>query len=730
MAIKNLDEWYLELPEDVMEMEQLSRAEVYQRCQDYRLLSINRREIDGRRGTLVPAKSLSDAAKERWQKRLLQQLVMPTLPASSSPTCASQTKTAEPTSASPPETASARPDTIGATAPAAGPQQLPLTPPTNLDLRIAAVPPGPQKKVALARFRAVQPLFNEDWRKLAYPSKSAYVRGVAAELKVTQKTIWQWRADLAKTITPDCVEGDPSALAPQRPGPETLGPGSCALDVSTRLFIRQCWEADKLTRTQTVAAVKGYLEGKQRGCGAAHYYDELSSAFPLETTIRRFINQVLHGDDDPWRAGADALKAACGHIDRRYDDLASLQRVDTDEAKINILTYDENHLKDREEKPLIRREWFFSFYDVRSAYPLVWDLVVGDKRIPKTGITAKDEIRLLVSLIREYGVPGAINSDRGRFRGREFGGQTIDGRPGPDFSETDGILDRLGIRHNMPREKNPRGSRLERFHRYLADCARGVPGWIGANTQERKLARGDADAAQHLAWLNGDSRTTPLLCHRELVELVAKWVEAWRNHPSQGNGMGGLSPQAVFVHNRPPEGFRRFSDVELAWITAEHFPNETIELGGIITLPDKKRYSHPLLILLAGESRECVRLRHDDSHISVLPAQKGQEVILAPRRIPVGTADPEGLARACEHLAAVRKIAGEMGARRQDPEKAEGTKQKAEPPSPDSRVPSPEAEISSVEWQMRKNFLAPEASVAEPAAPSLYDLSDCTVEEQ
>jgi hypothetical protein len=103
--------------------------------------------------------------------------------------------------------------------------------------------------------------------------------------------------------------------------------------------------------------------------------------------------------------------------------------------------------------------------------------------------------------------------------------------------------------------------------------------------------------------------------------------------------------------------------------------------------------------------------------------------------VPVGTADPQALARACEHLAAVRKIAAEMGARR-EAANAEYRIQNIESPSPESRVPSlearvpsPETEMSSSEWIMRKNFVAPEPAASEPAAPSLYDLNDCTVEQ-
>jgi hypothetical protein len=76
----------------------------------------------------------------------------------------------------------------------------------------------------------------------------------------------------------------------------------------------------------------------------------------------------------------------------------------------------------------------------------------------------QDEIDLLCRLIREFGVPGLINSDRGRFRGRTFGGRFLNHDRAEMYPERDGILDRLDIKRNLPREHNPRGSRLERFH--------------------------------------------------------------------------------------------------------------------------------------------------------------------------------------------------------------------------------------------------------------------------
>jgi hypothetical protein len=174
----------------------------------------------------------------------------------------------------------------------------------------------------------------------------------------------------------------------------------------------------------------------------------------------------------------------------------------------------------------------------------------------------EDELNLFVALIRKFGVPRAIHSDRGRFRGKVWGGEPYQQRIDKEFASVNGILQRVGqlagfpqgIRHDMPRVHNPRGTRLERFHRFVADHFRGKPGWIGANTRERKMTRGDADAARHRLWCFGKlapGEPAPLLTRAEVFAEVNKMMQAWRAHNSQGTDMNGMTPHAVFVQNSP-----------------------------------------------------------------------------------------------------------------------------------------------------------------------------------
>ena len=137
-------------------------------------------------------------------------------------------------------------------------------------------------------------------------------------------------------------------------------------------------------------------------------------------------------------------------------------------------------------------------------------------------------------------------------------------------------------------------------------------------------------------------------------------MDAWREHSSKGTDMCGLTPHAVFVQCSPASGFPRISEEQLAFATAQHFENERIEKGGIIELRDGSRYSHPSLVAIAGQKREVVRLRHDHSFVTVLPAQKGEETVTAPRRVRVGMKDPDELARQMELQNRLEKLAGAM----------------------------------------------------------------------
>jgi hypothetical protein len=595
--------------------------------------------------------------------------------------------------------------------------------------------PAPQAKACIERFKWIEPLQNHDWMALGCKSWTAAVRKRARAMGVSYNTmlrmIYKYRAT-----------EDIAALANERPGPEK-GTGT-VLDAGMRTHLKRCWEVEKLTRAQCCRSLESYLAEKQRGNGARWIYE-----VPHRTTIERYINKDLQGGLNPIRMGEEALHAYAGHIDRRFTDLAALERVESDECRLNLFGFDPRRPLDNDGDPLAPRYWLLTFYDCRSIYPTCWSLVHGSEFELKHGIAEEDEINLFDYLIRNYGKPAGIHSDRGRFRGKRFGGRPLaDKEIDENFQHADGILDDLNIAHNTPRVHNPRGTRLERFHRWVADWFRGKPGWIGANHKERKMTNGDADFAQYKLWVKGKlapGTPPPLLTYDQIMAKVNEMMEAWRDHLSEGTDMNGLSPRAVFNHATPQGGFERISEERLNLATAERYPDEGILAGGIIQLPDGSRYSHPLLVLIPkGEKRTCIRLRHDHSSISVLPSKNGEETIVAPRRIRVGGNDPDELARQTEQQALLEKTIAGFGSKPPAAFRIEMTEDPKEQVTGD-RLQVTESdpvhpEVSSVEWQAERMHIQPapvamdlkaETITAEDSVPSLHELEefDPTMEE-
>lgn len=581
----------------VVELEGVSRREVYRRMEAGHprfLISRDRREVDGKPGRLINPRSMSFEAQQHWRKKLLESADSPK-----------------------PESAS---------------EQLSLLPHSELDTQIAALSLSrSERDVVLRRYRIVDLCLNHNWKAEGYTSKGEFLKALAERNQTSQRSIERWVC--AWKQGENLLD-----LVNERPGP---APGTAALlDGDMRAHLVGCWTIKKLTLRQCYRSLVNYLEVKQNspGCRVDYFY-----SIPSRTTVERFIHS-LSPIDDAARQGTDALKAAVGHIDRTYRAVHSLDRVDVDEWIVDALAFDPQHA------PRVGRYYLLTFLDERSIYPLVWSLIEQPNE--------HEEINLLCRLIREFGLPGLINSDRGRFRGRTFGGRFLNRDRSEMYKERDGILDRLEIRRNTPREHNPRGNRLERVHLELANWARTVPGWCGRDTKQRHMTDADARVTAHKAWVRSGQGEPPLLSRDQLLGRLNQFMTEFRQRPSDGNDMDGFAPEAVFRQSAPAGGFRRISDEELAWKTAEHF-NVLIREGGIVQLRDGP-YFDPQLLLVQGEHREAVRLRHDHEQISVLPSAKGEEVIIAKRRRRLGANDPDQLAHAIELQNRLRKLAGEF----------------------------------------------------------------------
>ncbi len=582
--------------EQVTEFERISRMEVYNRMRPGDSHPLIWKDReDGQPGRVINARSMSFDAQERWRKNLLETADSPK---------------AEST-----------------------PGQLGLLPRLQVDDQIDALKCAQsEREVILRRYRIVTLFLNCNWKAQGYSSKGEFLQAIAKQNETSERSIQRWVCTWKQR---ENLED----LAPELPGP-TQGSGTI-LDADMRAHLHDCYVIRKLRPSQCYRSLINYLEGKQNapGCRVAHLYP-----IPSRTTVERFLHS-LDPIDKAAREGPDALKATVGHIDRTYRGVHSLERVDTDEWITDVLAFDPAKVS------RVGRYYLLTFLDERSIYPLVWSLVEQPNE--------EEEINLLCRLIREFGVPGLINSDRGRFRGRTFGGRFVDRERAEMYQQRDGILDRLEIARNLPREHNPRGSRLERFHLELANWARTLPGWCGRDTKERRMTDADRRVAQHKEWIRTGQGNVPLLSRDQLLERINQFMAEFRQHLSDGNDMDGFAPEAVFQQNIPAGGFRHISDEELTWHTAERF-DVLIGKGGIIQLRDGKRYSDPQLLRIIGERREVARARHDHEQISVLPAAKGEEAIIAKRRARVGVNDSDELSRQIELQTRLRKLTGEM----------------------------------------------------------------------
>jgi hypothetical protein len=638
--------------EEVVGFERISRMEVYSRMRpgDPQHLLWKARE-DGKPGRLVNARSMTFDAQARWRARLLETVEGPKVESASG--------------------------------------QLSLLPRADIDDQIAALKLSQSERdVVLRRYRIVDLCLNSNWKAQGYSSKGEFLTALAERNKTSARSIqrWVWAYSQNHRL---------EDLASEIPGP-LRGTGSI-LDSDMKAHLQGCYLLDKLKPSQCYRSLINYLEDKQNsvGCRVDHLYP-----IPSRPTVERFLRS-LDPIDHAARNGADALKAACGHIDRTYRSVHSLERVDTDEWITDALAYDP-HKASR-----VGRYYLLTLLDERSIYPLVWSLVENPNE--------EDEINLLCRLVREFGVPGLINSDRGRFRGRTFGGRFLDRERADMYPQRDGILDRMNVGRNGPRDKhNPQGNRLERFHLELANWARTVPGWCGCDTKQRRMTDAEQRVKQHKEWIRTGQGTPPLLSRDQLLERIDQFMAEYRQRPSDGNDMDGFAPQAVFQQNAPEGGFRRLSDAELTWLTAERF-QVVIGKGGIIQLRDGKRYSSPQLLPIIGERREVARARHDHGQISVLAAAKGEEAIIAKRRVRVGVDDPDELSRQSELQARLCKLTGAMVKPLEYDPSAQFPEVKSEPPKSADVIhpsefiaaqqppPVEHPEVSSVEYLMESS---------------------------
>lgn len=228
-------------------------------------------------------------------------------------------------------------------APKAQSAQLGLLPRPTADDQIDPLKlPRSQRDLILRRFRILQLFLNCNWKAQRYPPKGEFLQAIAKQNETSGRSIQRLVATRKKR---ENLKDLADELSGRRLGTGTVLEANIPAHLCDRFIIQQ------VTCGQCYRSMITYLEGKQksRGCRVAHLYP-----IPSRATVERFLHS-LDTIDNAAREGPDALKTICGHTDRSYADLASLERVESDECKLNLFSYDPHRPVNRRGEPWIRR---------------------------------------------------------------------------------------------------------------------------------------------------------------------------------------------------------------------------------------------------------------------------------------------------------------------------------------------------------------------------------------
>jgi transposase InsO family protein len=523
-------------------------------------------------------------------------------------------------------------------------------------------------KRALYKHDAVRQVLK--WRELGYPTKRA--AGEAMEEKIGEKrrTIQIWEKKLK--------ESGLLGLLDKRPGPAKRSGTKCT--PSAEAIVR---------------------DGALKGLSDVQIHALLMSqpnAQPVSRTTvlrwRKHLGPLVRAA----ARGSDARKAACGYIDRSWEDCKAGEQWCMDEWLADFFVYDENNAQD------FGRPHIVTLLDARSRCVLDFEMTLH--------YSHETVLDIVERALHNHPRPDYFYSDRGGwFRGKL--GRNFRVIPNEKiFGPAASALEQVGVCRRGPREeKNPRANPVEPFNGYLADHAPELSTYCGSNPDERP-ERCDAQLAEHEALLRGKAKSTPLITLSEGRLWLIQNVEKYNCTPSRANGLRGLAPMAAYRAFATDEDRerRRVEPGLLLLAFAESFPGVAIRQGGVIELKGV-RYSDPQLLLLQGERRDIRRIRHDKSFIVTIPAFKGESPVVARRRVPVGTHDAESLSVQCELLASVRKIVAEsmtLPERGQKPERAPEVSSPQRPARP----------LQQRAWSS-ENFIVEATLVVEPPLPRL-----------
>ncbi len=313
-----------------------------------------------------------------------------------------------------------------------------------------------------------------------------------------------------------------------------------------------------------------------------------------DDTIRRHLKRMRTQDYARWvffREGWKALNEKClFHVSRDYDriDVGDILFADGHTTNFEIAD-------PRTGKP--RRMTLVLWYDMKSNYPLGWDLMPSEN-------TQSILMALYRAVLTLGKLPRVVYLDNGRaFRSKFFAGCN-------DFRQSSmvGLFERLGIKSIFAWPYHPETKPIEGFFRTFAELERRSLTYTGTDI-ENKPARMKRNEKLHrkIHELLTRGRAPDVI---ETHRAIAAWFDEYALRPQQGH-LKGRCPLQVFSEGKGP-GFTEEERFQLRILMAS-FPVKRIPRDGIKMPWSESRYYDPELF---GRRNQPAVVRYDWQDLS------------------------------------------------------------------------------------------------------------------
>jgi len=343
------------------------------------------------------------------------------------------------------------------------------------------------------------------------------------------------------------------------------------------------------------------IETKQRAWGIGHRYEK-----PTYWQTRTVLEQIAKTEGVLARQGEKAYSDLCAPYISRRNNLHSNELWVTDQKLFDV------RVRDGGER--LGRIWAVNVLDVAT-----WRWLGG----AMGPYLSSDLVMYAYAMALERaGVPTAVHMDLGKeFIGKRFLGGKFQISGEDLFGEALGLWKRLDVRIVKAIGRNPQSKIIERWHLEIDGWTHELPGWCGADTDERpeKLI---AEEAAHEAWLKTGRGHSPLLRADVFIGAFLDWAEnTWnRQHRGRGKYLEGMTPQEAWNTRLPAEGFRILGPDQVDFYTADR-RFVKVARGGQVNLTFYGRsieYAAPELFLLQGDEVEVLISRRNLQQVTVI----------------------------------------------------------------------------------------------------------------